>query len=245
MRLVLVFLVLMAVPALAQEANNEALPAFGIWQAEPGNIKRAATIEFTRDENLSYGFSCWKGRWLFFFNYQAPEGGLCEDHEECEKDISEVGLTFKTPERPESPEQFTLFENYFFQDENLSTSDIEAMLKAGKFQLGLDDKLKAVWQLDALEFSLAGFEKTVTDNKKVFSCPLREPVPAPLARPGQFTAAKAKPEKAIVAKGKKVIKKAKVKKSKAARAKAAKSKLPSHALKKKAKKISAKKKRRR
>jgi hypothetical protein len=234
MRLALLFLILMVSPAFAQDAIEEAPQVFGTWQVEPGNAKRAATIEFTRDENLSYGFSCWKNRWLFFFNYQAPEGGLCEDHEECESEVSEVGLTFQIPDRPDTSDQFTLFENYYFQDENLSVLDIEAMIKANHFRLSLDDKLKTIWQVDSLDFALDGFEKAVTKNKKTFSCALHESAPTPMERPAaKLASAKAKPEKVVSAKAKKMeAKKAKVKKSKYARAKAAKSKLPSHALKK-------------
>lgn len=249
MRLALLFLLFMIGPVFAQEASDDAAQVYGAWRAEPGNPKRAATIEFTRDEDLSYGFSCWKGHWLFFFNYQAPEGGMCGDHEECENDISEVDLTFQIAQRPDVSDQFTLFENYYFQDENLSVLDIEAMITAGRFRLNLDDKLKAVWQIDHVDFPLDGFEKAVNGNKKVFACALREPVPVPSERPGQIAAAKAKPEKPVATKGGRVeAKKHKAKKSKAARARAAKSKLPSHALKKskksKALKAAPKKKRR-
>ena len=243
MRLALFFMVFAIAPALAQEPL-EAPQVFGAWQVEPGNAKRAATIEFSRDQGLSYGFSCWKDRWLFFFNYQAPEGGLCEDSEECEGDISEADLTFQIPGRPEVSDQFTLFENYYFQDENLSVFDIEAMVKAQRFRLDLDDKLKKVWQLEHIDFPLDGFDKAVAENKKVFTCALHETIPVPFERP-DMTLAKAKPEKAVSAKAKKQVgKKARVKKSKAARAKAAKRKLPSHALKKKAKKAKPKKRRR-
>src|SRR6185295_4082581 len=119
------------------ETGNEPAQVYGTWRVEPGNAKRAATIEFTRDASLSYGFSCWKSHWLFFFNYQAPEGGQCEDYEECERDVSDAKLTFQVDGRPDVADEFTLFENYYFQDENLSVADMEAMLKAGKFRLTL------------------------------------------------------------------------------------------------------------
>jgi hypothetical protein len=248
MRLALLFLIFLMAPAFAQETSDDAAQVYGIWRAEPGNPKRAATIEFTRDEDLSYGFSCWKGHWLFFFNYQAPEGGMCGDHEECENDVSEVDLNFQIANRPDVSDQFTLFENYYFQDENLSVLDIEAMIAAGRFRLNLDGKLKAVWQVDHIDFPLDGFEKAVTDNKKVFACALHEPVPVPPERPKQVATAKVKPEQVAATEIRKFdAKKHKVKKSKAARARAAKSKLPSHALKKskksKAQKAAHKKKR--
>ena len=143
MRLALFFLLLFTVPALAQETIDEAPQVFGVWQVEPGNAKRAATIEFTRDEDLSYGFSCWKDHWLFFFNYQAPQGGQCEDQEECEGEVADADLIFKIPERPETDDHFTLFENYYFQDENLTVADIEAMIKAGHFRLQFDGQAES------------------------------------------------------------------------------------------------------
>ncbi len=231
MRLAPLFLALMTLPVAAQE-----LPETGIWKVETGTQKRAATIEYTQSDTLSYGFSCWKGHWLFFFNYQAPEGGKCENYEACENDVAEVELTFQVPQRPDTSDQFTLFENYYFQDQMLNVLDIGAMIKAGRFRLALNDRLKTIWQRDGIDFSLDGFKQAVENNQKVFSCPIVAPLPIP-------------PEKIIVADSSKTAKAVaqkskgkKLKKSKAARARAAKSKLPSHALK--GKKPAIRKKRR-
>lgn len=153
------------------------------WKVEPGSPQRAATIERRIDETLSYGFSCWKKNWVFFFNLQAPQGGLCEDHEACERDVSEVALTFDIEGRPATTDKFTLFENYYFQAGVLQTKDMAAIVKAGRFRLGLDNKLQAIWQKEAIEFGLEGFESAVKENAKAFSCLLHETAPIPQLRP--------------------------------------------------------------
>ncbi|MES2905558.1 MAG: hypothetical protein V4691_00765 [Pseudomonadota bacterium] len=175
MRLILLFLSLLIVPASAQEAAQ--------WQVEQGSPRRAATIEYEESATLSYGFSCWRNHWVFFFNYQAPEGGICPNHEACETDVADVTLTFKTANREDFTDRFTLFENYYFQAEDLGLLDIEAMVKAGGFQLQLDDKLKNVWSRERIEFTLKGFEEAVRTSPKVFSCAVHAPLPAPLMRP--------------------------------------------------------------
>jgi hypothetical protein len=249
MRIALFSLLLFILPAAAQDALPEPGMDYGAWKAEPGNDNRAATLEHTANENLSYGFSCWKNHWLFFFNYQAPAGGKCEDHEECETNVTEVNLTFEIPGRPVAFDRFTLFENYYFQDQALSVLDIEAMINVGHFQLKLDEKLKTIWEREDFYFALDGFEKAVNENQKLFSCVLHAPIPMPLQRPAEIAGENLKEnekESAAIAKahektgiekakavkavksalGKKAkAKKAKDKKAKAEKAKTKKSRL--------------------
>lgn len=177
-QLAVFFLLCSAFPALAgeQEKTQE-------WEIEAGTARRAGTVERFESDALSYGFSCWKRSWVFFFNYQAPEGGKCDDHAACEKNLSQAELTFRAEGMDAKKDQFNLFENYYFQANALSTADMEAFLKAGKLKIQLDEKLKQTWQKDELEFPLGGFEQTVTENAKILPCPLHVPVPVPTPRP--------------------------------------------------------------
>ena len=173
---------LAAQSAFAQNADE--------WTVEKGSARRAATLERVESETLSYGFSCWKKTWVFFFNLQSPEGGLCADHAACEKDVSEVNLTFKIDGTPERSDVFNLFENYYFQETPLQMSEIKAILDNRRFELSLDERLKKIWGKEALAFSTDGLEDAVAAHKKDFTCPLRILPPIPRARPDDTILAK-------------------------------------------------------
>ncbi len=160
------------------------------WNVEKGSARRAATLERVESETLSYGFSCWKKTWVFFFNLQSPEGGICADHAACEKDVAEVNLTFKIDGAPERTDVFNLFENYYFQEMPLALPDLKAILDAKHFELALDERLKKIWNRETLAFSTDGLEEAVASHKKEFACPLRILPPMPRARPEDAILAK-------------------------------------------------------
>ncbi len=159
-RLVLLVGLLIATPARAGDG----------WRIEPPARNTAATVIRVLDSTMFYGFTCFRRRWSFFFNHVAPEGGVCADHEACERSVARIDtvLVIGGTARPAA---FELFENTYYKADDIAPAEMALLLRAPLLTIRLDPRLAAMWSLPALDFPLAGLAEALAREPRRFDCP--------------------------------------------------------------------------
>lgn len=160
LRLALLFALIIAAPAQAQEG----------WRIEPPARNTAVTIIRVLDSTTFYGFTCFRRRWSFFFNHVAPEGGACADHEACERNVARVENVIVIGDA-ERPAAFELFENTYYKADDITAAEMGRLLRSPLLTIRLDPRLAAMWSLPALEFPLAGLAETIEREPRRLDCP--------------------------------------------------------------------------